>query len=465
MRIAIDDIIASTGGTLIQRGNAAACDGVSIDSRTIAGGNLFVAIRGAHFDGHDFISEAVAKGAPAVVMGHDDGNVDVPQGTSVIRVSDTLRALGALAAWWRNRFDVTCVAITGSNGKSTTKEMAAAMVNPLGPVLKTEGNFNNLIGLPLTVFRWEDRHGIAVLEMGMNAPGEIERLTRIARPHIGVVTNVTAAHLEKLRTVEQVAKAKAELFETMDGKGTAVVNDEDPWVRAMGERFPGRVISFGMQNGSTVQFRHMVSEGLESTELTLRIGDEERTVHLPVPGTHNVMNALAAFAIGYALGLNFDTMIENFTGFKPMALRFECVQLVNGVRVVNDSYNANPQSMHAAFRTVGAAKRAGRFVAVLGDMYELGDQSTSLHREVGEAAAKAGVNRLFLVGEHARDFAEGASKAGLNNSHVRVADDVESLSPLVMKELRAGDVVLIKGSRAMRMERVADYLKREVGTG
>ncbi len=220
-----------------------------------------------------------------------------------------------------------------------------------------------------------------------------------------------------------------------------------------------------MQNDSTVQFRHMVSEGLDSTELTLRIGGQERTVHVPVPGAHNVMNALAAFAVGHALGLEADLMIERFATFTPMAMRFECVQLANGVRVVNDCYNANPQSMKAAFRTVGAAKRAGRFIAVLGDMYELGEQATALHREVGEAAAKAGVSRLFVMGEHAADVLQGAKRAGLNNSHVSTVKDVEDVAPQLMAEMAAGDVVLIKGSRAMRMERVAEHLKREIGSG
>ncbi len=462
MTITIDDVLAATKGEVLQAGSSSTCSGVCIDTRAMERGQLFVAIRGLHFDGHAFVGDAVAKGAPIVVV---SSNVEVPREVAVIRVGNTDKALGDLASWWRSRFAVPCVAITGSNGKSTTKEMIAAIVSSMGPVLKTEGNFNNLVGLPLTVFRWHDEHAVAVLEMGMNAPGEIRTLTRIARPDVGVVTNVTAAHLEKLHTVEQVASAKGELFEAMDPKGIAVVNDEDPWVQAMGKRFAGTVVTFGMQNDSTVQFRHMVSEGLDSTELTLRIGGQERTVHVPVPGAHNVMNALAAFAVGHALGLEADLMIERFATFTPMAMRFECVQLANGVRVVNDCYNANPQSMKAAFRTVGAAKRAGRFIAVLGDMYELGEQATALHREVGEAAAKAGVSRLFVMGEHAADVLQGAKRAGLNNSHVSTVKDVEDVAPQLMAEMAAGDVVLIKGSRAMRMERVAEHLKREIGSG
>jgi UDP-N-acetylmuramoyl-tripeptide--D-alanyl-D-alanine ligase len=462
MKLNVNDIVEAVSGELVQGGASLECNGVAIDSRTMNEGDLFMAIRGLHFDGHDFIPQAIEKGARVIVASH---NMEIPPEVGFIRVADTERALGELASWWRGRYSVPCVAITGSNGKSTTKEMIASIVSSMGQVLKTEGNYNNLIGLPLTVLRWRDHHDVAVLEMGMNAPGEISTLTCIARPDVGVVTNVTAAHLEKLRSVEQVAKAKAELFEAMEECGIAVVNDEDQWVRAMGERFSGKVISFGMRDDSTVQFRHMVSEGLDSTELTFRIDSEERTVHIPIPGAHNVMNALAAFAVGYALGLKLDAMIDCFERFRPMSMRFECVQLTNGVRMVNDSYNANPESMCAAFRTVGAAKRAGRFVAVLGDMFELGEQAPELHREVGEAAAQAGVSRLFIIGEHAEDVARGAERGGLNNSHVSVAEDMDQLSSMVIEDMKAGDVVLVKGSRGMRMERLVEYVKREIGTG
>ena len=462
MQIALEHILEATGGKLIQKGSADGCTGVSTDTRTLEKGDAFVAIRGPHFDGNKYAAEAASKGARVLVL---TSNVEVSNDVAVIRVKEGERALGDIAAWWRKKFKVPCVAITGSNGKSTTKEMIAAIVSSLGPVLKTEGNFNNLVGLPLTIMRWSDEHKVAVLEMGMNAPGEISRLTEIADPHVGVVTNVTAAHLEKLRTVDKVAAAKGEIVEAMDPRGTIVINDEDPWVRAMGSRFAGNVISFGMQNDSTVKFGHMISEGLDSMDLTFTIGDEERTVHLPVPGAHNVMNALAAFAVGHALEIPVNTMIDNFTRFRPMAMRFENVQLTNGVRVVNDSYNANPQSMMAAFRTVGGAKRAGRFIAVLGDMYELGEQAIQLHRDVGAAAAEAGVDELYRMGDHAEDVAAGAAHGGLNGARVHVTDTMDELVAGVTETMQAGDVILIKGSRAMKMERLAEHLKREIGTG
>jgi len=462
MRISLDDILEATGGELIQRGTRVECTGISTDTRALKKGDAFVAIRGPHFDGNEYAAEAAGKGASALVL---SGRADVTSEVSVIRVKDGEHALGDIASHWRKRFDIPCVAITGSNGKSTTKEMIAAIVSSFGPVLKTEGNFNNLVGLPLTVLRWRDEHKVAVLEMGMNAPGEIARLTEIANPRVSVVTNVTAAHLEKLKTVDKVAEAKGEIVDAMNPNGTLVINDEDPWVRSMGSRFSGNVVSFGMQNTSTVRFGHMVSEGLDSMDLTFSIAGDERTVHLPIPGAHNVMNALAAFAVGHALEIPIDTMIDNFTRFTPMAMRFENVQLTNGVRVVNDSYNANPQSMKAAFRTVGGAKRAGRFIAVLGDMFELGEQSVQLHRDVGVAAAGAGVDELYVLGDHARDVATGAERAGLSGNSVHVVATMDDLIVGVTGTMQAGDVILIKGSRAMKMERLAEHLKREIGTG
>lgn len=462
MNLTLDDVLKATSGTLKNKGPAVQFKGVCIDSRIVRPGEVFVAIKGVHFDGNDFVGEAVAKGAPAVVTASP---APVSDGISIVEVKDTVDALGDIASWWRNQFKAPCVAITGSNGKSTTKEMAASIASCRGAVLKTEGNFNNLIGLPLTVFRWEKKHDVAVLELGMNASGEIRRLTQVARPDVGLITNITAAHLEKLHSVEGVAQAKGELFEAMDSGSTAIINDEDPWVKKMGAKFKGRKISFGMQNTSDVKFLHMDSRGLDDTELKFAVNSREYKIKVPLPGTHNVMNALGAIAIGVALGIEVDEMLDRLVGFHPMAMRFERVQLSNGVCLVNDSYNANPQSMRAAFRTVGAAKRAGRFIAVLGDMLELGEQSETLHQEVGAAAVESGVQVLFVFGNFAGEFSKGAQGRGMKKKEVREYDDIDALGKAVEKEARAGDVILVKGSRGMRMERIVEHLKHNVGCG
>lgn len=463
MKFRLGDIVRATGGRLIAGDENLSCSGVGIDTRKIAAGELFVAIRGAHFDGHDFLNDAASRGASAFVV--KDGTT-LPDGMAGVLVPDTERALGDLAAWWRAKFDIPRVAITGSNGKSTTKEMAAAIAAGLGDVIKTEGNFNNLIGLPLTVFNFSSGHKVAILEMGMNAPGEIARLTRIADPTVGLITNVTAAHLEKLGSVDAVARAKGELFDELSERGLAVINDEDRRVKEMGAKFKGRKITFGMQNSSDVCFRHMDMDNFDSMKLKFAVDGREHEVLLPVVGAHNVMNALAAIGVGISLGIDPGEAAERLAGFKPMSMRMERVQLANGVRVVNDSYNANPESMKAAFRTVGAAKRAGRFLAALGDMLELGGASAELHRQVGEAAARSGVAKLYAVGEFASDYAMGARDGGLDGRAVVVCDDgANELGGLIEKDLSAGDVLLVKGSRGMKMERVVEYLKNTIGMG
>ncbi len=462
MRFTLDDIARATGGSVSKADAGLEIEAIGIDTRRLPRGALFVAIPGAHFDGHDFLGDAQASGAEACVVRK---GTRVPKGIVPVEVDDTVKALGDMASWWRGRFKVPCVAITGSNGKSTTKEMASAIVEATGPILKTEGNFNNLIGLPLTVFRWDDDHAAAILEMGMNAPGEIRRLTEIARPDVGLITNVTAAHLEKLHTVEAVAHAKGELFEAMGDHGVAVINAEDRWVREMSSMHGGEKISFGMRNDCDVKFLHMETDGWDGMDLAISIREEEHRVRLPVPGAHNVMNALAAVAVGVALGIDGREAVKRLAEFRPMSMRFERVQLSNGVRVVNDSYNANPESMRAAFRTVGSAKRSGRFVAALGDMLELGEQSAELHRRIGEDAAAMGVGGLFLIGDFAQVVAEGAQAGGLPESSILICEDVDQLCREVEEGIKAGDVLLVKGSRGMKMERLVDYLKREIGTG
>ncbi|MBI2341276.1 MAG: UDP-N-acetylmuramoyl-tripeptide--D-alanyl-D-alanine ligase, partial [Deltaproteobacteria bacterium] len=293
--------------------------------------------------------------------------------------------------------------------------------------------------------------------------GEIKTLTEIARPTIGLITNVNPAHLEKLHTVENVALAKGELFEAMDPDGTIVVNAEDPWVVSLSKKYKGNKIYFGMQNNCDVRFGRMISEGLDKVGLTFYVGEKEYSMTLPVPGVHNVMNALAAVSAGIAAGASADSMISGLENFSKMKMRMERVQLANGVQLINDSYNANPSSMHAAFRTVSGAKRAGRFIAVLGDMLELGETSSEKHSELGKNAASFGVAKLFVTGSYAKDVADGARKNGLDSANVAVAADAEELKKLVISEIKTGDIVLVKGSRGMRMEQVVEYLKDNVG--
>ncbi|MBI2345860.1 MAG: UDP-N-acetylmuramoyl-tripeptide--D-alanyl-D-alanine ligase [Deltaproteobacteria bacterium] len=465
MDLGVDDIIGATGADVLSRGPKTQVCTISTDSRTLQLGDWFVAINGPHFDGHDFVPAAFRQGAAGCIVDRAVGGPNAPD-RWCLQVTDTVTALGAIARCWRRRFTgVPCVAITGSNGKSTTKEMAASIAEARGPVLKTEGNFNNLIGLPLTVYRWGHEHRTAVCELGMSGVGEIARLTDILAPDVALITNVTAAHLEQLQTVENVATAKGELFATMRRDGTVCVNMEDPHTRELGTRYPGTQITYGMQNGCDVQFGRMRAEGLAGTELTVYLRGEEKRLRLAVPGIHNVMNALAAMAVGLAIGLPAATICERLPHFQPMRMRMERVQLANGVQVVNDSYNANPDSMAAALRTVGAVKRAGRFIVVLGDMLELGSATEQAHRELGAAAHAAGVQQLFVTGDHGAAVGAGARAAGMAADRIAVVASMDDLQRAVACGLHTGDVILVKGSRGMRMERVVDFLKTEFGTG
>ncbi len=419
---------------------------VSTDSRQVPRGALFVALRGPYHDGHEFAAEALRKGAAAVVAERLPVGV-APQLTLI--VPDTLRALGDLAAWTRRRHAVRVVAITGSNGKTTTKEMVAAICEraswpaPRMRVSKTVGTENNLIGVPLTLLRLRGDEAVAVLEMGMNAPGEIARLTEIAQPDVGVVTNVGPAHLEGLGSVAGVAAAKGELFARMSRDATIAVNADDEWVTRIAAGFPGRRIEFG--RGCEVEARNVRDFGFDGVVFDVCIAGEARPVRLRIPGLHNVTNALAAAAVAYALGLDCGTVRAGLEAAVAPAMRMQVRRLANGITVLNDAYNANPGSMEAALRFI--TQRPGRVFAVLGEMRELGAQSTVLHERVGRLAAECGVQLLVAVGAEAEGIARGAREAGMAADCIHACAEPGSAAAVVTARWQAGDAILVKGSR------------------
>lgn len=462
MEFNVKQFLKSVGAKVLQKGTAEICAGISTDSRTIQSGQLFFALKGPNFDGARFCEEISKKNAWGIVVQNPTVKIRNPN-TWIFQVADPLKALGDVARWWRSQFKIPIVAITGSNGKTTTKEMAASIFAQKWNVLKTEGNFNNLIGLPLTLSRLTAHHTAAVLEMGMNEVGEIRRLTEIAGPGVGVVTNAAAAHLEKLQTVEAVARAKCELYEMIPATAVAVYNAEDPWLAKLVQNFRGKKISFGMRPGCDVRFEHMECIGFDFMELKMTVQGTLLKTRLKTAGIHNVMNAMAACAAAIELGLPVDIMAAGLSNFEPVKMRFEQIQLANGVRLVNDAYNANPLSMAAAFKTVNRAKRAGRFIAVLGDMKELGERSPELHWEVGKNAVENGVEKLFVLGEFASHLAKGAREAGLKLGQIIEAKNPDEVADLLENEMIAGDIVLIKASRAMRLETIVEELKERFG--
>ena len=419
---------------------------VSTDSRRVPAGSLFVALRGPYHDGHDFAAEALRQGAAAAVVERVPGGIDA---RAVLVVPDTLRALGDLAAWTRRRLPVRVVAITGSNGKTTTKEMVATICEhavwpaPRTKVLKTVGTENNLIGVPLTLLRLRGDEAVAVLEMGMNAPGEIARLTEIAQPDVGVVTNVGPAHLEGLGSVAGVAAAKGELFAGMSADATIAINADDEWVTRIGAGYRGRRIEFG--RGREVEARRIRDLGFEGIAFDLCIAGEATSVCLRMPGAHNVTNALAAAAVAHALGITPDTIRAGLEAAAPPAMRMQVLRLANGTIILNDGYNANPASMEAALRFI--TQRPERVLAVFGEMRELGGESAALHEGIGRLAAERGVQLLVAVGVEAEAIARGARAAGMPPERVYTCADPAGAAALVAARWRPGDAVLVKGSR------------------
>lgn len=455
----LSDVLRATGGRTGTLDGPRRATAISTDTRTLAPGALFVALRGRNHDGHAFVAEAVRRGAVAAIVESGAGACLNGGGITLIEVPDTLRALGDLAAYHRQRHQLRVAAITGSNGKTTTKEMVASiMAKALGAgrVLATHGTENNLIGVPLTLLRACGRESVAVLELGMNARGEIWRLTEIADPDVGAVTCVGPAHLEGLGSIDGVARAKGELYERLRARATAVVNNEDERVREIARCFTGRTVRFG--RGGDVGAEDVTLVGSGGIAFTLLADGERRSLRVPLPGAHNVMNALAATAIARALGASLDAVVAGLAALPRLPMRMQVTTLPGGVTLINDAYNANPASMCSALAMLKATA-AGARIAVLGEMRELGAESGALHRQVGRAAAENGVGLLVVMGPEAEAVRAGALEGGMAPEAVLIVASHEEAASAVRCRLQAGAALLIKGSRGARMEEVLERLR------
>lgn len=477
----IESLLEATGGCLAGgQETAGGLGSLSTDSRKIGPGDIFLALRGERFDGHDFVNQVVSSGAGCLVLDREpEASLSVP----VIIVKDTERALGDLAAYRRRCMKEishpTVAAITGSSGKTTVKEMCAAIFAKQWPdavdvascrVLKTEGNFNNLIGLPLSLLPITPRHQAVILEMGMNAPGEIARLTEIADPDIACIVNVHGAHLQGLGDIEGVARAKGELFQGCGKDTVLVVNSDDPRVAAVARECGQKKICYGMDPGQhsfplEVWASSQETGDGEKIRFTLHIHGEQAQVALQVPGVHNIANGLAAAAMAHAAGIGISLIAEGLSAFVPADRRMQIQDGPAGCRIINDTYNANPASMRAGISTLcqlGSRER----IAILGDMLELGEGSEALHREIGAYAAAAGVHFLGLVGAFAPAVAAGAQEQGMDPARMRIfADKKECLlwiqELVVQGSVHSGTYILVKGSRGMRLETLVDRLRPE----
>ena len=439
---------------------------VSSDSRKIQPGDLFIALRGENFDGYEFVAQAAQSGAVASLVNADSyeahPTVPSPQ-SSVLVVADTRLALGQLAAYWRKQFDIPLVAITGSNGKTTVKEMLASILRTAAGredgVLATKGNFNNDIGMPLTLLQLNAQHRYAVIEMGMNHPGEIDYLTHIASPDVALITNASGAHLEGLGSVEAVARAKGEIFAGLKPHGTAAINADDDyaplWRSLAGSH---TLLEFGLGRQADVSGQWQpLDAGLH---LDIQTPSGNFSADLQVPGAHNARNALAATAVAVALNVPLETIAAGLEKFSGVAGRLQRKAARHGAALIDDTYNANPASMRAAISVL--AQASGKRVLVLGDMGELGDNAAALHAGIGSEARRAGIEKLYalgaLSGNAVREFGSGA----------RHFECIEDLQDALEQELDADTTVLVKGSRFMKMEHVVQYLESgecEVGSG
>jgi UDP-N-acetylmuramoyl-tripeptide--D-alanyl-D-alanine ligase len=451
--LSLASVLEATGGRALGPLPAVTAFGsVSIDSRTLESGALFVAIRGKHLDGHDFLAEARARGARAALVERlAAGAGELP----LVRVADTTRALADLARHARRAAAIPVVAVTGSVGKTTTKDMTGALLAGLGPVLKTEGNLNNQYGLPLTLLRLESRHRAAVLELGMSAAGEIRALASLAEPDVAVITRIAPVHLEFFPSLDAIADAKAEILEGLRPGGTAVLNGDDPRQKRIGARFRGRTLWFGRDRRFEVSAERWRGTAF-GMRFELRLAGRALDVALPLAGPHFVENFLAAAAAAHALGVAPDAIAEAASSLAPARHRGELLRLAEGVHLLDDCYNSSPAALEAAVVALGLVPGRRR-VAVLGDMLELGQRAPALHREAGRSLYGR-VDVVVGIGPLAAELLEGARAGGFPGEALFHYADAGAAAPAVAELAAPGDALLVKASRGMHLERVVEAL-------
>ena len=448
--IKVEEIRKVIRGTLISGPREIEVECISTDSRNIVGDELFFALRGENFDGHNFIPDALAKGALGAVVEQD---FCAREDKVIIKVKDTTTALGDLARAARCRLRASIIAITGSNGKTTTKDMVAQILSASGSVVKAEKSFNNFIGLPLTIFSATARTDFLVAEMGTSRQGEIARLTDIASPDVAVITNIAETHLEGLGNIEGVASAKAEILDGVSGEGLVIINGDDIWCRKIIGRSPARVITFGLGAEVDVRAEDIV---LAAGGMQFTLGGERFS--LPLLGRFNVYNALAAVGVARRFGTPMEVAKERLGTFLPQPMRMQVLQL-GPITLINDAYNANPKSMQIALEVLDEFPTSGRRIFVCGDMLELGDKSDTLHRALGERIAQGKVDFLLTLAEKGKLVGESAQNGGMPEAHIKSFLTVEEAGAALSGLLQEGDVALLKASRRIGLERAIPIVK------
>jgi UDP-N-acetylmuramoyl-tripeptide--D-alanyl-D-alanine ligase len=459
--ITAEEIVQPLMGELISGRAGSILNGVSTDSRKIEPGRLFLAIRGERYDGHDFVQKAVEGGASGIVIerGRKTG-ISANSGTTIIAVQDTLKALGDLAGWWRHQHNVFVAAITGSSGKTTTKEMTANILGLGARTLKNEGNLNNLIGLPLTLLRLKRKDRRAILEMGMNRPGEIARLTEIADPDIGLITNVARVHLEGVGNIMGVARAKAELLEKISDKSRVILYGDDDFLMMQASRFGREIITYGLGSGNDIRADKIRNLGWDGSSFDLQYHGSSVPIRIKVPGKQNLINALAAAAIAICMKETIEHIVAGLNSFEGIKGRFMPVSLPNDIILVDDTYNSNPSSLRAALDSIKEMAGSNRRLIVgLGEMMELGEETVTAHLEAGSMVAELGASYLFAMGDHAGEMLKGALIKGLPPERAIEAESHQDMAQKIGEAIKKGDLILLKGSRKIGLEKVIQGLK------
>lgn len=448
------EIANAIDGKLVNYKDNIVIEGISTDSRKIKKGELFIPIKGLNFDGHDFIGKAIESGALASLSQYDLNTSDF----TYIIVEDTQIALMRLAQYYRSKFNIPAVAVTGSSGKTTTKEMIASVLSESFNVLKNQGNLNNTIGLPISVFGIESHHDICAFEMGMNHPGEIESLAAIVKPDIAVITNVGTAHIEFLGSRENILEAKKEILKFFTNDDIAILNGDDDMLSTItSSNF--QIIRYGINNKNDLHAQNIKQHGDEGMEFSMLLNGKMETFFVPLIGMHNVYNALCAIAVGLTMNMEVEKIKSGLAKFVPAKMRMEIFETQDGIKVINDCYNANPDSTSAAIEVLKDMPCKGRRVLILGDMLELGDYSEAGHRKVGEKAAESKIDILICIGERAKSISKGALDKGMNEEQIYHFGDNKAAIPILSSILLPMDTVLIKGSRMMKLEELAEFLR------
>lgn len=451
--IKLKNIVEAVNGKLLVEGSQRDFSKVVIDSRKVSKGDIFFAIKGENFDAHNFIDSVLENGAGLVIIHREAEYKNIGKEASVILVEDTKRALLDLAAYYISTLDIKVVGITGSTGKTSTKDLIAAALSEKYKVFKTKGNFNNDIGMPLMIFQLDKTYEVAILEMGMNHLGEIETLAKVAKPEIAVITNIGTSHMENLKTRDNILKAKLEITTLFDENNILIVNGDNDMLHNLQED-KYKIVKIGIESDYNFKGCRIIIDK-DSIEFSVEEDGQliDQTIKVPVPGKHNVLNSLLAIGVARQLGVTYEEIAEGIKNLEATSMRLDVINH-DGYTIINDAYNASPDSMFAALDVLKTYD--GRKIAVLGTMKELGDESVKAHKEVGQYAKESGVNMLLTLGEFNGNFEEG-----FGSENFKSFDDIETVATYLEEILHQGDVLLVKASRSMKFENIINKLQKK----